>query len=490
MRTSAPLRRSTATAVLLAALALVAFAGPSAAADPQPTPMVFGSPQYLVFWESHSTSNGPVIDNVYDLFTELPVEPGHFVVADGSGGVFHFFGKLIGGPYASDAELCPQMISLGIASLEVWPPGLYNATQVVDCAQYRQTPVPTADSGGGGGGTGEGTTSGGSGDSGTGGDTSNNGAGGEPTDEALDIAAGLIGLILFGGGLAGLTRGGGPTRPPAPVVPATTVTPVPLTTTAPGPDQAANEPAPDPCGAQLAELQNATAQGRMVNDLLQTNRRVQALLDRQIVHLANVMIPGSFGLDVAFILGGQWGSKLGWGFVPKELLAKALDGAIKDVVKEFAKQGLDAYGQRQLDLDAFRVELLKAADKGKEGGAKAFIKDLLRDSIQARESARRFATPSNSIEQLNARLKMLKGYSENMSGPIADALGHVLSMYNAGIGVATLKEKLDILRIKRDAVLDQTATLEVELESALEKARFARDRLDHCRTINAPGWRA
>jgi hypothetical protein len=62
-------------------------------------------------------------------------------------------------------------------------------------------------------------------------------------------------------------------------------------------------------------------------------------------------------------------------------------------------------------------------------------------------------------------------------------------MYNAGIGVATLKAQLDILRIKRDAVLDQTATLEVELESALEKARFARDRLDHCRTINAPGWR-
>jgi hypothetical protein len=227
----------------------------------------------------------------------------------------------------------------------------------------------------------------------------------------------------------------------------------------------------------------------MLNDLLQTNRRVQALLDRQIVHLANVMIPGSFGLDVAFILGGQWGSKLGWGFVPKEILAKALDGLIKDVVKEFAKQGLDAVGQNQLDLDAFRASLLKPGAKGAEGGAKAIIKQLIKEGLTSREFARRFATWSNSSEQLNARLKLVANYANDVAGPIADALGHVLSMYNAGIGVATLKAQLDILRIKRDAVLDQTATLEVELESALEKARFARDRLDHCRTINAPGWR-
>ena len=50
-------------------------------------------------------------------------------------------------------------------------------------------------------------------------------------------------------------------------------------------------------------------------------------------------------------------------------------------------------------------------------------------------------------------------------------------------------EQLDILRMKRDAVLDRTAELEVALESLAENGQFARDRLDHCRKINAPGWR-
>lgn len=134
-RRSRPRHQRPALAGLALAVGLLALgSGAAFAADPspEPTPIVFNSPQYLVWWESHMTYNGPVVDQVYDLFTEGPVEPGHFVVPDGSGGVFHYSGRLVGGPYRTDTELCPQMIALGIEALQVWPPAMIGGSTIVD----------------------------------------------------------------------------------------------------------------------------------------------------------------------------------------------------------------------------------------------------------------------------------------------------------------------------------------------------------------------
>jgi hypothetical protein len=52
-----------------------------------------------------------------------------------------------------------------------------------------------------------------------------------------------------------------------------------------------------------------------------------------------------------------------------------------------------------------------------------------------------------------------------------------------------MKDKLDSLRMVRDRLADEIVGLELRLEDVLDEHRFAADRLTHCRTINAPGWR-
>ncbi|TMD25763.1 MAG: hypothetical protein E6I94_11315, partial [Chloroflexi bacterium] len=252
-------RRLAATCAAAAFLLWPLAVGQVSAADPNPaaSPITFARPQYLVFWESHGTYDGPVVDNAYALFTDPPVEPGHFVVPDGSGGVFHYTGRLMGGPYATDAELCPQMISLGITSLEAWPPSIVGKTIVVDCAAYRQTAssAPGAPSAAASPSTTDGPT----------------GPGGIPSGDLVRLGGGGAGLALATVGGIGLVRGRRPTAAEPP------------------PAQVPQEPPqpPDPCATQLADLHVATARHTAIADLLQTNRRLTALLDRQIVHLAN-----------------------------------------------------------------------------------------------------------------------------------------------------------------------------------------------------------
>jgi hypothetical protein len=96
---------------------------------------------------------------------------------------------------------------------------------------------------------------------------------------------------------------------------------------------------------------------------------------------------------------------------------------------------------------------------------------------------------SGSVDQLRARLELVDRFATETVTPLAEAFASAFDVYGAGIGAAELMAKLDILRTRRDAILDQTATLEVELESALDDARYARERLDSCRRINSPDWR-
>ena len=136
-----------ATATLVVAGLVVSAGAPSAvrAEDPTPGPtsVVFARPQYLVFMVSHGTYNGPVEDNAYWLYTSPPdgENNDHFAVPDGSGGSFHYTGRLVAGPFNDDTQLCPIMIDLGIDWLDTWPPGGY--AQVVDCARFRPAGSPT-----------------------------------------------------------------------------------------------------------------------------------------------------------------------------------------------------------------------------------------------------------------------------------------------------------------------------------------------------------
>lgn len=432
------------------------------AAEPSPSPVVFTRPQYLIWMESHSTSNGPVVDRVYWLYTHPPDGDGtHFAVPDGTGSSFHYQGALIAGPFSSDVEACPAMLARGVKSLTTWPPGQYE--KVADCTRF----LPGAAGGAGAAGPGAsgsgGTASGAPG-------TGLQGAAGSLDPARLGAAA--AGVALAAAGAAGLLRTGRRPRGPQ----------------APG-DEATEDEERDPCTEQQDDYDAASARVAVLSDLLQTNRRLVALVDRQVIQLANVMIPGSFGLDVAFILAGRWGSKLGWGFVPREILTKALDSVIKDVVKDIAKQVMEGAGRSALDMADFEARIADAARKGGEGGAKSLLKEMLKLELQGRESTRLFSSPFGSPEQLKARVTMLKNYQSLVTGPAVDTLSHVMSMYNTGIGVATLMEKLEILRIKRDTMLDATAELEVEHESAVQDARTAHDRLEYCRRVNSPDWR-
>lgn len=441
-------------AALALPLALVAAAEPSAA------PVVFVRPQYLVWMEGHSTYNGPVTDQAYWLYTHPPDGDGtHFAVPDGSGGVYHYQGALIGGPFATDAEACPAMLARGVETLTTWPPGQYE--QVADCAGFRPA---TADGAGAG-------TSGASGALPNGAPAAGfPGAAAGSLDPAR-VGAAAAGVALAAAGAAGLLRNGRRPRGPR------------------AEGDRANDEQRDPCAEQQGDYDAASARAAVLSDLLQTNRRLSALVDRQVIQLANVMIPGSFGLDVAFILGGQWGSKIGLGFVPKEIVGKALDSVVKDIVKDISKQAMDAAGRSALDMSGFEARIAGAATKGGESGTKSLLKEMLKLEMQGRESSRLFSSASGSPEQLKARLTMLKNYQNVVTGPAVDTLSHVMSMYNAGIGVADLMKKLDILRMKRDAMLDATAELEVEHQSAVEDAQTARDRLNHCRYVNSPEWK-
>ena len=436
---------------------------PAAAADPSPadpspapTPIVFARPQYLEFWEGHSTSNGPVVDNLYALFTQPPDADGSLLVPDGESGNFHYKARLVGGPYTDDRALCAQMISLGIKSLSAWPPGQYAPT--VTCEAYRAaTPAPGASASNGG--TGQ-------------------GPGGGPTDEEIDIAAGLIGLLLFGGGLAGLALAGGSAAgaalataggvadaaggavlmpPPPAELPAET----PPAETPP-----AEQPPPDPCSGQATALEAASSRARELASGLQSARRFQAAMDQEIARLANWTIPMSFGVDLAFLLGG-FASKLGPGLIAERLAWKITEGMAKEVTKSLVKAALGVDDPGVVDL------IMKAA----KGGSKASFKDAVKEGLLAHAARRGTAG------------KELARFSEEIAGPMADLFGHTWSVYSTVDSVSGLIGRLNEMRTRMLDLHESISEFELVQRDALDAMEAARHALDFCRELNAPGHR-
>ena len=462
---------------LVLAYALLAVVSPDAAraADPSPSPspLVFHTPQYLVWMDGHASSNGPVEDKAYWLYIAPPDENGAFVVPSGDGPVWHYTGRLVGGPFTGEADACPAMLAVGVTSLQAWIVAAGEEAQIADCSRYLATdsPAPTAVASG----PDEAATGGGEG--------SGSGAGGEAEvdPESLGLAVALIGFVLFGGGA--LLGFGTRTRPVA----AVDVGPASgADVDRPRPE----EPAADPCASEAEALARASATGRYVNDLLASCRRHEALLQAQIDILANLVLPGSVMLDLGFVAGGLSGGLsgvLGRKLIASETFRAAVgEAVVKDLVKELGKQALGSAGG--------------GLDGGKLGaeGSKSAIKQSILEAIEEAIINRHFfdsfhpTAPTRVFRNVGeyARFtKELEGYAHDVAGPIKEGLGAIFDLYEGVTGAFELKERLDKLRALRDRIADRRVDFEIKLEDALGDQRFAAERLAHCRTINAPGWR-
>lgn len=466
-------------AIALAAC-LVMAAAPTVRADdssPAPTPLVFHTPQYLVWMDGHASSNGPVEDKAYWLYIAPPDEDGTFAVPDGNGGRFWYSGRLIAGPFTGEADACPAMLAEGVTSLIAWAVAAGEDSQVVDCTRYLATPTaPAAAPGGAGPGGGDGATG-----SGLPGDD-------DVDSEALGIAVALIGLLLFGGGALLMTGGrGSPVT--APVGPSTRLDPDPVPLASEPPAQPAEPPA-DPCADQVAALARASASGRYLNNLLASCRRYEALLQEQIDVLANLVLPGSVMLDLGFAAGGLSGGlagPLGRKLIQSATFRAAIGESIaKDIAKELGKQALGSAGGT---LDAGNV----AAEGGKSGikqtlleGLEAgLVKSPLLDGIDPNGPVRVF----RNTGEYAAFLRDMEAQAHSVAGPIKDGVGALIDLYQGVSSALELNARLDQLRTLRDRISDRRVDLEIQFEDVLDAQRFASERLAHCREINAPGWR-
>ena len=467
-------------AIALAAwLAMVA--APTVLADdpsPAPTPLLFHTPQYLVWMDGHATSNGPVEDKAYWLYIAPPDEGGTFAVPDGGGGTFWYSGRLVAGPFAGVADACPAMLAEGITSLTAWAVAAGEESQVADCTRYLATPTaPAAGPGDAGpdGGGGEGTTATGL-------------PGGDDVDpEALGIAVALIGLLLFGGGALLATGGGSPVT--AAVGAGTRPDPDPVAS-APEPPAQPAEPPADPCADQVAALARASASGRYLNDLLASCRRYEALLQEQIDVLANLVLPGSVMLDLGFAAGGLSGGlagPLGRKLIASTTFRAAIGESIaKDIAKELGKQALGSAGGTfdpgKLAREGGKSGVKQTLLEGIEG---AIVNRHFFDSIAPGAPTRVFRNAGEYASFLGE----IESYAHDVATPIKDGLGALIDLYDGVSSAFELKARLDQLRTLRDRIADRRVDLELRFEDVLNAQRDASERLAHCRTINAPGWR-
>ena len=459
------------SAILLALTATSVAPARVLGADPsaEPTPLVFNNPQYLVWMEAHGTMNGPVIDQAYWLYIAPPDENGAFSVPDGMGGVFHYEGSLVGGPFLGEADACPAMLGVGVTSLQAWVVSAGEYAQIADCSRYVETPAPvaTADSGG--------LTAT------PGGDETTGGTDEDVDPEALGIAVLLIGALLFGGSAAlGFAGRGGP-------IPAVDFGPgarSDIDTSRP------KEPAPDPCAEQAEAVARASTSGRYLNDLLASCRRYEALLQEQIDVLANLVLPGSVLIDLGFAAGGLsggLGGVLGRKLIASETFRAAVgEAVVKDIIKELGKQALGSAGG-ELDLEKLGAEGEKSAIKQSilSGLKDAIINKRFFDSFAPDAPSKVFRNPV----EYTKFLRELNGFADEVAGPITDGMGVLIDLYEGVSNGLELKDRLDTLRAARDRIADRRVGLEIQFEDALAAQQFAAERLAHCRTINAPGWR-
>lgn len=408
-----------------------------------------------------------------------------FAVPDGGGGTFWYSGRVVAGPFAGEADACPAMLAVGVTSLQAWIVAAGEEAQVVDCTRHLAT--APADTG----------TVGSAGTGASGGDTTPGGSAAtgirpaldDVDPEALGLAVALIGMLLFGGGALLVRR-----CRPAPV--AATFGPGARSDLDPGSASLAPtasqapEPAADPCAEQVAALARASASGRYLNGLLASCRRYEALLQEQIDVLANLVLPGSVMLDLGFAAGGLSGGlagPLGRKLIESATFRAAIGESIaKDLAKELAKQALGSAGGT---FDPGKL----AAEGGKSGLKQTLLEGLeaglvnkhFFDSISPGAPTRVF----RDAGEYAGFVREIETYAHDVATPIKDGLGALIDLYDGVSGAFELKARLDQLRTLRDRIADRRVDLELKFEDVLAEQRDASERLAHCRTINAPGWR-
>jgi hypothetical protein len=470
---------------------------PVLAADPSPNPgWQFTAPVILVWMDNHGTLNGPMEDKAYMLVppgVEVQGEAGHYKLADGSGGVFHYFGHDIAGPFTNARDLCPRMISEKISELSAWPWYDHGIT-LDECLALAGllTPAPTAAA-----------DTGGTADS----------SGVEPTGSDLNLAAAIIWVLLLGalgtGGVvairhlartpasstAGWPQAGGAAPPQAP---ADTQPTSPLPPPPPGwPPQtgATEQPATpserppeqdrgpnnrtDPCAAEAAAELAASASARGLHSILETLRALHAALQQQIVVIEDAAVPAELGVETAFLAAGSVG-KVGPGWVTDVLLGKLVEGVAKDELKAFIKKYFATAG-------GGRPGAWDATLTGRDSAAKTTLKKLIADALWDKYMTATAGGYYRELDAFQRSLPLKWAAADKAAGSAADAIGNLLSLYNTGMSLATLVQQSAVLREKAMAVYGDIAELEVQLETALEHQRDAARDLQRCRWVHAAG---
>lgn len=472
-----------------ACLALGLLAPAVLADDPSPVPVVFGTPQLLVWWDSHGTYNGPVTDNAYALIRPDQVDPAdatHFILGDGSGGVYHYFGRVVSGPYAGQADLCPVMLSVGIDYLSAYPYTDAVGFSADDCRAFlappaapepTATPEPTVEA--------TPLATDGTvgvtlvGDPGDGGD--------DPV--ALGLAVALILALLGIGGFAVLAYlfGWGPfpgrsPSVPVPAAPASSADAVPPPL-ASAPEQGQPDQSSDPCAGQASDLANASANARGLNSVLANLRRVYANLDQQIVQVEKGAIPTELGVEIAFAAGGLAGGAAGGaGIVPETILGKMFENALKDVLKGVVKSSLNA-GEAALTGGADTLANLRG------GALEAMLKGMLEEQFTSDYLNASMGGYHTSVHALSYQLPRKFAEADVYATHAAEAIGQLITTYNSGMELANLVQQSAVLRQKAMTVYGDIADLEVQYETAMENMHSAADRVAKCREVNSPDWK-
>ncbi len=203
-------------------LLLLLLVAPARAADPSPTPLVdFPTPQRIVTVDRVEWLGDDLEHNDFMLASpDDEVSPGNYDYVDATGGIFHFYGRDLAGPYGKRTDVCPFMAAHNLAVLGtgVWdetnPSVTAEECAAAGTASAAESPVPS------------GAPSGSSAPEAIAGVATSLGegtGGGEDDPIAMEIAIALILLLLGIGGVKvlGVAFGLGPwvSGPPSPFDP-------------------------------------------------------------------------------------------------------------------------------------------------------------------------------------------------------------------------------------------------------------------------------
>jgi hypothetical protein len=481
--------------VLLTAAGLcLRLAGSVVAADPSPTPLpVFPEPQEIVAVDRIEWLGEAVANNPYMLASkDDEVSPGNYDYVDATGGIFHFYGHNIEGPYVNRTDVCPFMLAhdLNVLGTGVWDPSNPSVT-TEECAAAAVAVAataspPSADSLAPAGAN-DGTLPDGEADPG---DTLGTTDSGEDDPIAMEIAIAIILLLLGIGGIKVLAvaLGAGPWigRPPSPLdegapIDGSNLTPDPTVA-----QSSAHEPSHDeaqqhgdPCSAELSALEGVSAHARGLNSVLAGLRDFAAQLDQQVVLIEKAAIPAEIGVEAAFLAGDAIGGAAGPGWIPDILLGKIVEGVAKDQLKGIIKTSL-ANAAAQAPTGA------TAAGDARDEAAQSVLKGMMEEAISnhyLHESIKGYHTSASAVAN---SLPHKFESADRIGGHMADAVGHLITLYNSGMSLATLVQESAILRQKQAAILDDVATVEVEFEGATERLASLTQDLQRCRWVHSP----